>query len=207
MTLHKQDLLRKCIINCLILLASLQSCKQDKDKLYKRDYNQIRNEINTMADSDQLIRIALEYGTWDTLEWKKLEDSVLINPSIYDTIKGKFILNNEGRDSISKYMGETQKNYTERLMKIIDKYGYPSQTRIGNTTNRIMSDILLAHLYPIDKEQQLKILQEELKTKRMSDNQFGIAEWNLNLRKGIPKLKGIEIIIRLPNGKDSVIKN
>jgi hypothetical protein len=198
----------KYLITYLLMhFIFLQSCNQNKDELFKRDYKLICKEVNLMADSDQLIRSALVYGTWDTLEWKKLDDSVLINPSIYDTIIGEFVLNNERRDSISRYMGETQKRYTERLMKIIDKYGYPSQTRIGDTTNRIMTDILLAHLYPIDKEQQLKILREELKTKRMSDNQFGIAEWNLNLRKGIPKLKGIELIIRLPNGKDSVIKN
>jgi predicted MPP superfamily phosphohydrolase len=127
--------LNKHILTLLLTFISLNIFSQsEKDSLLKTDFSKILEELQFMYNYDQATREYLQYQTFDkhiTDSLENLNNDLKDNRINYLPIKSDSL-----NDKIWKnYINPMDKLHTERLIEIIDKYGFPSTKRLKEISN------------------------------------------------------------------------
>ncbi|HEY1032301.1 MAG TPA: hypothetical protein VGD89_11055 [Flavipsychrobacter sp.] len=91
---------------------------------------------------------------------------------------------------------EVDKRNTERLIEIINTYGFPSPSRFGFKGN---AGVILIHTPPIYYDTVQILIDNEKAAGRMSNNEHAYINWHINGRLGMPAFdstSGIKMIDR-----------
>lgn len=194
----------KYILFSILFIYSCQSSKENnQEKLFKRDGKIILSEVSEMIKQDQGLRNYFQFGTTDSNVINKHYANVtfLVDP---DTN----IISKHQQDSTLKLMAKLQTKHTVRLIEIMDKYGYPSSRRLGDSITNIDPFIVLHHMDINYKDTLLSIFKHELKYSRIDSSTFEMFLWDLGDRDGLPMVKGMTVIkIDSLTGKHDTISN
>jgi hypothetical protein len=185
------------LIIIILIFASCESKTEKQNELFKNDSKSVLAEVQNMNDDDQNIRYFMSYGVCDTNEIFKIQNEYMtmgVNIDSLLTNKDSSLLSRAQYDSAEKVMIMLQTKHTNRAIELIEKYGWPDSRRVNNNYFSINPQIIIQHADWSVKDQLLLLLENELKVKRIDTLQFEFMKWNLTGRKGMPNLKGIELI-------------
>lgn len=198
----------------LCLAISLAGCTGSQnetagqDKRFARDYKKVAEEIRSMMKADQDIRHFLMYGTTDNKWIDSLETAFENNGADIDSFIEKTNLpglTETQKDSMYHEMAALGTLHTRRMIWLINQYGYPSPQRI-DTTIMVAPDLLLEHGDWSFKDTVMKLLTRELQLKRMDSSSFEFIRWNMNGRKGVPAIPGVDILVKHEDGSVDTVQ-
>lgn len=173
--------MKKILLLLLICVLTI-SCSEQKKETKKQELtneikSQLISELKEMQMLDQLNRSFLQIGTLN----QKLIDSVnsLTTEEYFSFLSSKKVeLTKAQNDSLSTIQNNLDRENTNKLISIIEKYGWPSQTKLDSLADPM---IFLFHT-PIETIEKMQtLLFEEVKAKRMEPHKF--AMYVDNMRK------------------------
>ncbi len=168
------------LFSSIILLVS---CKNSKYSLSKKTKESLTVSIDSMYDLDQNIR---QYYNQLDASYGIKRGTNLKNKGI---TKGTYKLYKKEKDSIIKVMKKTDNTNTLKLLKITDKYGFPSNERLG--TYKAKAYMIFVHS-DINKygEKIEHVINTENKANRISKYKKAYIFWHLHGRKKMPPMRG-----------------
>lgn len=199
------------LIVCSVILSCNPGSKPEslsQDELFKRDHKTVLQEIQEMTKADQAIRNYLHYGTACAAEIDSIDRYLTEHNQDIDSflnVANLAGLSAQQRDSLDKQMSLLQEKHTRRMIALIDKYGYPSSSRI-DTSLHIEPMLLLEHGDWNYKDTVMKMLTTELAKKRLDSGDYELIRWNMDGRQGYPKVPGVWVLHKNPDGTVDTIQ-
>ncbi len=126
--------------------------------------------------------------------WKELEEMVYMDQYYRGMISGldRYSIHyQKQKDSLLALQLTVDHKNTIRIIEITEKYGLTNPERTGQP----IGAWLILHHAPIEYHKKIKpLVEREFKARRMDSITYGLLNWTLNGRKGIPEVPGLEII-------------
>ncbi|HET8804177.1 MAG TPA: hypothetical protein VFM72_06325, partial [Aequorivita sp.] len=126
--------MKKTIFLFFLVFASLISAQPKKDSLLIKDADKLIEELRFIYELDQSTRKYLEYGTFD----KSICDSIeSLNTESIKIANKQLSLSQDTKDKIWKsFLSPLDTLKAERMIQIIEKYGFPSFKRIEKLSGK-----------------------------------------------------------------------
>lgn len=161
----------------------------EKNDNFIKDINIIVEELKFMYDLDQSIREYTIFKTFDKCITDSIENLSQEKQREY-IVANKFKSDNLSKQIYEKYIYPIDETNTKRLIELIDKYGFPSLSRIKKhyecqLDKEFNPYILIVHA-PVKYWDELKqIIKKEREIGNLNRCEYGHILWHLNGRKNI----------------------
>lgn len=147
----------------------------EKDSMLKQNVNDVIKELKLMYELDQSIRNFVEYGEF-------VSNSDLIDPSTIESPPSDIVKENLWNDLIIPI--DSLK--TEKMLSIINKYGFPSVTRLeaySDVEINFNPVIILIHTPFSMAKELLPIIDREYANGNLRNKcEYGYILWNIHGR-------------------------
>ena len=146
--------------------------------------DQLIEELRFMYELDQRTREYLDYGSFD----KSFTDSIERLPQEkIKTVQKGLSLSKATREHLwEHFLSPLDSLKAERMLEIIETYGYPSETRLERFSGRKMdfaAYTILVHTPFSYRARMLPLLEREFKAGNMKNRcEYGYLLWHLNGR-------------------------
>ena len=176
--------MKKTIFLFFLVFASLIISQPKKDSLLIKDADKLIEELRFIYELDQSTRKYLEYGTFD----KSICDSIeSLNTESIKIANKQLSLSQDTKDKIWKsFLSPLDTLKAERMIQIIEKYGFPSFKRIEKLSGKDIDFnpvIILAHTPFSFKDRMIHLLEKEYKAGNFFGKcEYGYLLWHLNGR-------------------------
>ncbi|RPD95878.1 hypothetical protein EGM88_11720 [Aureibaculum marinum] len=174
----------KVLIIVLIISVNFVVSSQEKIILSKA----VLNDLTILYENDQKYRLKLSPIGIDSLSFFEV-DSLSIDDKInkmnelfIKNRKNSFIYKNNV-DSLWNLQHQIDVQNSQKLFKIINKYGYLNQE---NSNCHIPLYIILMHTPAQYKKRTLKLVEQEYEKGRINHFNYLNIIWHLNDRNGLP---------------------
>lgn len=85
-------------------------------------------------------------------------------------------------------------SHTERMIAIINTYGFPSVKRFEKDKKKIIApSIIMVHTHVQYTDTVRKLIDAEKAAGRILPDEYAHIDWHLNGRKGVPAFEGLEV--------------
>lgn len=176
--------MNKIYILLLLLFSNFTFAQADKDSLLAKDADLLIEELRFMHELDQGTRKYLDYGSFnksftDSIERLSREEIKIAEESLK--------LSKESRAKIwDNFLSPLDSLKAERMIEIIEKYGFPSEKRLGKYSDRkidFSARTILVHTPFSFKEKMIPIIEREYKAGNLKNQcEYGYLLWHLNGR-------------------------
>ncbi len=176
--------MNKIYIPILLLFSNFTFAQAVKDSLLAKDANVLIEELRFMHELDQGSRKYLDYGSFnksftDSIERLSKEEIKLAEESLK--------LTKESRSNIwDNFLNPLDSLKAERMIEIIDKYGFPSEKRLRKFSNQkidFSARTILVHTPFSFKEKMIPIIEREYKAGNLKNQcEYGYLLRHVNGR-------------------------
>lgn len=176
--------MNKIIILLSFFASGLTFAQADKDSLLAKDADVLIEELRFMHGLDQGTRKYLDYGSFnksftDSIERLSREEIILAEESLQ--------LSKASRSRIwENFLNPLDSLKANRMIQIIEKYGFPSEKRLQKYSDRKMdfsAGMILVHTPFSFKDKLIPILEREFKAGNLKNQcEYGYLLWHLNGR-------------------------
>ena len=176
--------MNKIYILILLFSSNFTFAQADKDSLLAQDAEVLIEEMRFMHELDQGTRKYLDYGSFN----KSFTDSIeRLSKEEIKVAEESLKLTKESRSKIwDSFLNPLDSLKAERMIEIIDKYGFPSEKRLRKYSDQkidFSARTILVHTPFSFKERMIPIIEREYKAGNLKNQcEYGYLLWHLNGR-------------------------
>ena len=176
--------MNKIYILILLLSSNFTFAQADKDSLLAKDADVLIEELRFIHELDQGTRKYLDYGSFN----KSFTDSIeRLSKEEIKVAEESLKLTKESRSKIwDNFLNPLDSLKAERMIEIIDKYGFPSGKRLRKYSDQkidFSARTILVHTPFSFKEKMIPIIEREYKAGNLKNQcEYGYLLWHLNGR-------------------------
>lgn len=176
--------MNKIYILILLLSSNFTFAQANKDSLLAKDVDVLIEELRFMHELDQGTRKYLDYGSFN----KNFTDSIeRLSKEEIKVAEESLKLTKESRSKIwDNFLNPLDSLKAERMIEIIDKYGFPSEKRLRKYSDQkidFSARTILVHTPFSFKEKMIPIIEREYKAGNLKNQcEYGYLLWHLNGR-------------------------